>query len=342
MKPSPALVACLLITLMLVTLTAHAADDSNSRDLTVSPSLSPQAVSSTLNSLSQGLNDPKLSQELSQLNSQLSSGNNNAAASTLLQLKADSQSSPGASDALKALLQSLSVGPNGASIDSGLLSTLLGLNNISPNGVPAGLRNESPNQVSVDLNTIANLLKGVDPNLAAKLINDATQLGLGSAGLSLGNLRPPAITAPSITSGPGAFPILNPQELLLPALLIAAVVAVYFSRNRMLRVLGTQALPIEAEAEDDGLYPGLNPQDPRHRIIILFGRAVQIMRTKGVPKLRSETHREFSSKCEPRPEAQHVTRVSQLYERAKFSALVVDSHDAENAQTEVNMMEKET
>ncbi len=295
-----------------------------------------------MNSLAQGLNDPNLSQELNKLNSQLSSGNNNAAASTLVQLKADAQNSPGASDALKALLQSMSIGSNGASIDSNLLSTLLGLNNMSPNGVPGGLRNESPSQVSVDLNTIANLLKGVDPNLAAKLINDANQLGLGSGGLSLGNLRPPPITYPSITSGQGALPTLSPQELLLPAVLIAAVVAVYFSRNRMLRVLGTQALPITAEAEDDGSYPGLNPHDPRHRIIILFGRAVQIMRSKGVPKLRSETHREFSSKCEARSEAQHVTRVSQLYEMAKFSALVMKSQDADDAQREVDMLEKVT
>ncbi len=342
MKPSPPLLACLMIALLLVTLTVHAADDSNSRDLTASQSLSPQAVSSTLNSLAQGLNDPNLSKEISQLNSQLSSGNNKAAASTLVQLKADAQNSPGASDALKALLQSLSVGSNGASIDSNLLSTLLGLNNMSPNGVPGGLRHESPSQVSVDLNTIANLLQGVDPNLAAKLINDATQLGLGGGGLSLGNLRPPSITYPSITAGQGAFPALSPQELLLPAVLIAVVVAVYFSRNRVLRVLGTQALPITGEAEDDGSYPGLNPQDPRHRIIILFGRAVKIMRSKGVLKLKSETHREFSSKCEARSEAQHVTKISQLYERAKFSALVVSPEDADYAQAEVGMLEKVT
>jgi hypothetical protein len=342
MKPSRHVVAGLVIALLLVTLTAHAADDSNSRDLTSAPSLNPQAVSSSLNSLAQNLNDPNLSQEIAQLSSQLASGNNKAAASTLLQLRTDAQNNPGASDSLKALLQSMSIGPNGASVDPNLLSAILGLNNLSPNGVPGGLRNESPNQVSVDLNTLSNLLKGVDPNLAAKLINEASQLGQSTGGLSFGNIRPPPISVPSITSGLGAFPSLSPQELLLPVLLIAAFVAVYFSKNRMLRVLGTQALPITAEAEDDGSYPGLNPQNPRHRIIILFGRAVQIMRGKGVPKLRSETHREFSSKCEARSEAQHVTRVSQLYERAKFSALDIRLQDADDAQREVDMLEKQT
>ena len=107
-----------------------------------------------------------------------------------------------------------------------------------------------------------------------------------------------------------------------------------------MKLLGTQALPITTEAEDDGLYPGLNPQDPKHRIIILFGRAVQIMRRKGVPKLRSETHREFSAKCEARPEAEHVTKVSLLYERAKFSALGVGVQDADEAQSEVDVLEE--
>jgi hypothetical protein len=76
--------------------------------------------------------------------------------------------------------------------------------------------------------------------------------------------------------------------------------------------------------------------------MILFGRAVHVMRGKGVQKLRSETHREFSSKCETRSEAQHVTKVSQLYEKAKFSTLDVGIQDADDAQREVEMLEKQT
>ncbi|TMP99137.1 MAG: hypothetical protein E6K99_05775, partial [Thaumarchaeota archaeon] len=140
--------------------TVFAADDTNSGNLTPNPTLTPEQVASALTALGQGTNDSSIQQLLQQLNSQVSSGNNAAASSTILQLKADSNN-PNMSASMKALLQSISEGKNGLTVDPQLLSALLGANNPTPNGVPSNLRNESPSRIPVDLNTLANLLQYV-------------------------------------------------------------------------------------------------------------------------------------------------------------------------------------
>jgi len=149
--------------------TVFAADDTNSGNLTPNPTLTPQQVASALNALGQGMNDSSIQKLLQQLNSQLSSGNNAGASSTILQLKADSNN-PNMSASMKALLQSISEGKNGLTVDPQLLSALLGANNPTPNGVPSNLRNESPSRIPVDLNALANLLQYVDPTLASTLL----------------------------------------------------------------------------------------------------------------------------------------------------------------------------
>ena len=88
---------------------AHAADDSNAGQLAQVPTVSLSQLGSTLGTLAQGTNDTQLQQLLSQFQSQLSSGNDSAAASTLGQLQKLSSKQPGAvPPSLNALLQSLS------------------------------------------------------------------------------------------------------------------------------------------------------------------------------------------------------------------------------------------
>ncbi len=335
--------AGLVLVLLLMAIPAHASDDSNSRDLAKAPSVSSQATAAALNALSQNLNDTRLRQEVNQFNSQIGAGNYKAAASTLAQLRLDAENNPNSSGGLEALLKSLNVGPNGLSIDQNLLSSLLGLNNSIGGGPTSKFANESPKQVSLDLNTLSNLLQGVNPTMAADLFKASqSALGAGGTGLpgfQLGNIHPPSISPPSIGGGPAAISS-NPGEVILPILLVGGVLVVFLSRTRIVNGLGRQALPGSYRLEDDGSYSGLNPRDPRQRIIMLFGRTVQIMRGKGVPKLKSETHREFSSRLEGRQDGPHVSRISSLYEKARFSTLDVAPADAEDAQREMEMLEK--
>ena len=65
------------------------------------------------------------------------------------------------------------------------------------------------------------------------------------------------------------------------------------------------------------------------------------MARRGVPKLESETHREFSSKCERAPERRQVGTISSLYEKAKFSGQEVGSADASLAASSFTAMEKQ-
>src|SRR2546427_12625838 len=102
--------------------TVFAADDTNSGNLTPNPTLTPQQVASALTALGQGTNDSSIQQLLQQLNSQVGSGNSAGAASTILQLKADSNNR-NMSPPMKALLQSISSGNNGLTIDPKLRSS---------------------------------------------------------------------------------------------------------------------------------------------------------------------------------------------------------------------------
>ena len=86
---------------------------------------------------------------------------------------------------------------------------------------------------------------------------------------------------------------------------------------------------------------GAAPTDPRRRIEFYFGKAVSLMARRGVPKLESETHREFSSKCESTPERAHVSTISSLYEKAKFSGQSVGSPDADSAAAAFRSMDED-
>src|SRR2546422_5851701 len=328
-----------------------AADDSNSGNLTPNPTLTPQQVASALTALGQGTNDSSIQQLLQQLNSQVSSGNSAGAASTILQLKADSNN-PNMSPAMKALLQSISSGNNGLTIDPKLLSSLLGANNPTANGVPSNLH-ESPSRIPVDLGTLANLLQYVDPTLASTLLGEAgqpTQVGQGPKtipsitppGINLNKLGFPAISTPTFGSVGGglSLPTVNPADFAFPLLLVVAMVGVFLSRHRFGRLLGSQRVP--AIGEVGVLEPDLEvaPNTPKGKIIAIFRKSVRLMRGRGVPKFRHETHREFSSKCSDRPEGEHIGTISSLYEKAVFSGTEVTPSDATLAEREGESVEK--
>ena len=69
----------------------------------------------------------------------------------------------------------------------------------------------------------------------------------------------------------------------------------------------------------------------RDLVVYYFRRTVAAMGKKGVTKLHFETHREFSTKCTPWPEAKPVGQVSSIYEKAMFSGREVTRTDVDEA-----------
>lgn len=336
---------------------AHAADDSNAGQLTQVPTVSPQQLNSALSALDQGSNDTQLQQLLSQFQSQMSSGDYSGAASTLLQLQGLSADSPNVSPALRALIQSLSVGSDGASVNANTLASLLNANS----GYGAGASGESQQKLSMDMQSLASLMQYANSTLASELLQGSDLLSqnafsgsggaaAGSAPISLpgvsgfSGLSIPSVGAPSLSVGTpsGGLPAIPLTALAVTLLVLVAVAALFLSRGRIVRLIGAQSLPgmpllRAGRAEEVGPVP----TDPRRRIEFYFGRAVSLMARRGVPKLESETHREFSSKCESAPERQQVGTISSLYEKAKFSGQDVGSTDANLAASSFFAMEKQ-
>ena len=333
---------------------AHAADDSNSGQLAQVPPVSPAQLGTTLGTLAQGANDTELQQLLSQFQSQLSSGNDSGAASTLGQLQGLSSSQPGAvPPSLNALLQSLSVGSGGASVNSGTLAGLLS----------SGSSSESAQKLSVDMQSLAGLLQYANSTLASELLQNSSLLSqsafAGTSGISLGGspvglpgmsglpgVSLPSAGAPSLSVGgpSGGLPSIPLTAFLIPLVAAGMVAALFLSRGRVVKLIGSQSLPgmtLLGRAKDGGKAEvGAIPSDPRKRIEFYFGRMVRLMGRRGVPKLDSETHREFSSKCEATPERPHVSAISSLYEKAKFSGQEVGNPDADLAASEFLAMGK--
>jgi hypothetical protein len=300
-------------------------------------------LNAALSALAGGTNDTQVQKLISQLQSQLSAGNYNGAASTLVQLKGLGQKG-GVPPSLDALLQSLGVGPNGATIDAKTLANLLRANQ--------GATGASQQKLSVDMQTLANLMQYVNATMASQLLQNSQLLSqnafVGSNGQSGGNapiaipglstlpgLSMPPIGGPSLSVGgpSGGLPAIPLTTFAIPLLVAAAIAALFLSRGRVTRLIGAQSLPgmgLLRRGRDDG-DSGVAPTDPRRRIEYYFGRAVRLMGRRGVPKLDFETHREFSSKCESTPERPQVGTISSLYEKAKFSGQDVGAPDADTA-----------
>jgi hypothetical protein len=335
---------------------AHAADDSNAGQLAQVPTVSPAQLGSTLGTLAQGNNDTQLQQLLSQFQSQLNAGNYSEASSTLGQLQNLSASQPASvSPSLGALLNSLSVGSNGASVNSGALASLLSSG--------AGSSSESAQQLSGDMQSLAGLMQYANSTLASELLQNSSLLSQspfgGSGGVSAGSapvalpglsglshISVPSVGTPSLSVGTpsGDIPAIPLTSFVIPLALVTLVVALYFSRGRVVRLIGSQSLPgmpLLRAKEESAKEVGGVPAEPRRRIEFYFGRAVRLMGLRGVPKLESETHREFSSKCEGTPERPHVSAISSLYEKAKFSGQEVGTPEADLAASEFFAMSKE-
>jgi len=358
-KLALSLVAALMLIACLgpLAVPAHAADDSNAGKLAQAPTVSAAQLNSTLGTLAQGTNDTQLQQLIAQFQSEMNSGNYSGAASTLVQLQGLSAGlKGGSSQSLSALLQSLSVGSNGASVNASTLASLLSQASASQ----AGASSQSKQTLSLDMQSIANLMQFANATMASELLQNSSLLsqsafagsgGLASAPISLpgvsgfSGLSIPSVGAPSLSVGTpsGGLPAIPLTAFVVPILAVAAVAALFFSRGRVVRLIGTQSLPGMAllrggSNEDGGVAP---PTDPRGKIEFYFGKAVRLMARRGVPKLESETHREFSAKCEGTPERPHVSMISSLYEKAKFSGQKVEGSDAYLAASSFLAMEKE-
>jgi len=334
----------------LLAVPAQAADDSNAGRLTQTPTVTPQQLNAALSALAQGSNDTNVQRLMSQLQSELAGGNYSGAASTLVTLKGLGQQG-GVPPSLDALLQSLTVGPNGATIDAKALANLLKANQGAPSG--------SQQRLSVDMATLANLMQYVNATMASQLLQNSQMLNqnafAGSGGQnggsppiampslsSLPGLSIPPVGGPSLSVGgpSGGLPAIPLTTFAIPLLVAAAVAALFLSRGRVTRLIGTQSLPGMAllrRGRDEG-DSGVVPTDPRRRIEFYFGRAVRLMGRRGVPKLESETHREFSSKCENTPERPQVGTISALYEKAKFSGQGVGGPEADTAASAYHAM----
>jgi hypothetical protein len=342
------LTSLFIVSIMLIFLVSfmprvYSADDSNSGQLAQSQTLNNQQLNSTLNALSLNLNNSEAKQLMSQLQTQMASNDTSGEAATLAQLKqVASTNSSGMSSSLQDLLKSLYVGNTGLTVDPNLLASSLG--NTNSNGMPSGLASESPQQAASDLQTLASLLQGIDPSLSQQFSSDASMINQGqaqtgsnetlpipkSAGLPVP--QPPALSTPALsTPAIIKFPTMSLVLMIVgPIIIISAGLAIFFSRSRLGTLLGSRVSPNGTTIEDTTM-PEFLPNDPKGRIIYFFHKTVQIMRLRGVSKLTSETHREFNAKCSNRIEGPNVSRVSGLYEKAKFSGQDIVSSEADEA-----------
>jgi hypothetical protein len=164
-------------------------------------------------------------------------------------------------------------------------------------------------------------------------------LTIGKIARRLGQHDTPSLSVRTPSGGVPAIPL---TALAATLFAVVAVVALYFSRGRIVRLVGSQSLPgIPLLRASNAEEAGPVPADARARIEYYFGRAVSLMSRRGVPKLDSETHREFSSKCEGAPEERQVGTISSLYEKAKFSGQEVGSADASLAASSFMEMERQ-
>ncbi|MCL4518716.1 MAG: hypothetical protein M1587_05910, partial [Thaumarchaeota archaeon] len=187
---------------------AYAADDSNYGSLGLSQTNSSQNVVAAMSSLAQGTNDTSASQLISQLKSQIRSGNYSGANQTLLQLQQIARQDSNVPPSLKDLIQSTSASSNGLSVNATRLASLL-----SSGSNSSGLIGESPTKSFTDLNTLAGLLQTIDPTLANQLLNQADQVSAAPNSETAqqqhigGNLNPPSIQTPVINvRAPTSFP----------------------------------------------------------------------------------------------------------------------------------------
>lgn len=307
----------------------------------------------TLDKVSEGVTDPHFNQLKSQLESQLHNGDNVGAQQTLGFLKnyIDTGQIAGMTPTLRDLVKSLELSPAGLGVNSQTLKSLIGSAGLD--GLPAGLSGMDKGLAASDLQAFSGLLSNVDPGTAGEFAKVANQLidfgglpggignvpklpsinypktsGLGGIGSGLSSFHLPmfSLSTPGLLGGAGDPTLL----LVLIAVLSSAIILVVLHKKGYLVMLRKRVAPYLAKIGGKAGESGL--RNPRDTVIYYFGKTVSTMDTRGVPRLRYETHREFSSKCSPRPEAPPVAGISTLYEKAMFSGQEVTQPDADEAQ----------
>lgn len=323
---------------------AHAFDGSvDTNTGQTSSAVNTQQLQSLLTQLnqtnaSQLANNSQFQQLLSQFNSSLSSGNQNLTASDLAQLQ-NFLSTQNSTSTLSSLIQSLKPSGNGVTVDPSTLSSLLNLANGSSTGVNSG----NASQQVKDLTSLANLVKNVNPQLASQLLNSASNLsfkyGLSNPTVplnpfsSLGSLKSPSPGSPSL----GAPGLPNLELLLVPVIIIAVCLTLFAFRGRLAGLMSGQRMPSSFEDQPEKIE--YDPNDPKKRIRYYFAKTVQFMKGKGFAKSPSETHREFKTKCQTFSGSEHVSNISSLYEKARFSGSVVTKEDADSAEEALSILD---
>ena len=177
-------------------------------------------------------------------------------------------------------------------------------------------------------------LGGQDPGIPAipKVPNPFGNLPGGS----LGHPSLPGVPSiPSVASSVPGVPSIPPTagQPTLPIIIagLAGAAAVLFIFRKRIGMLGRRITSTTLKTKPVKPGTGLNLQNPRDLIIYYFRKAVATMSKRGFPRLDPETHREFSEKCSPRPEAPPVKNISVLYEKAMFSGRDVTMPEADDA-----------
>jgi hypothetical protein len=270
---------------------------------------------------------------------------------------------------LKDVIQSTSCTIAGCSVDWNSVSNMVQPSSTDETGVPQGLSGTSPVSAASQLTALSTMTANSDPNLSLLFGSDASQiLQLLNSSSSNPNLfqgipSPPPIIAPSIGSLPpltgnagalgvapqavGGLPNIfsgvgSPSGLVLipiVAILSGIIAVMVFRRKSVIGLLKKRTLT-GMEIGGPTPHASLDPENPRHAIILSFRRAVGLMLGKGVPKMPFETHREFSTKCETRPEKPYVGRISSIYERAVFSGRIVNQTHVNDARQQVTLIQE--
>ena len=336
------------------------------------PNPNDQSLVKGLQKLNQGVNNT----DVNKLVHDLQNHNYTGAQSTIDTLKTQlgNPNSPAVSQlptGLKDVLESASCTAAGCSVDWSTVASMIQPYSTDPTGTPQGLDGTTPASAANQLAALSTMSAHDDPNLSLLFGSDASQI-LQFLNSSSSNYNgpfqslPPAppLTAPSIGSLPpvsgtaGAFGVAphalgglpnifsgigSPNGLVLipiVAILSGFVAVMVFRKKPVVRLWKKRTLGgLEL---DGGLNPSANldPENPRHAIILSFRRAVGLMLGRGVPKMPFETHREFSTKCETRPEKPFVGRISSIYERAVFSGRNVNQTHVEDARKQVTLIQE--
>jgi hypothetical protein len=335
------------------------------------PSPSDQNLATGLKSMNQGINNT----DVNKLVQDLQNHNYTDAQSTIHKLKQqlgtnNSTASSELPTGLKDVIQSTSCTTAGCSVDWNSVSNMVQPSSTDETGVPQGLSGTSPSSAASQLSALSSMSADSDPNLSLLFGSDASQIlqFLNSSkdySAPFQGIPPlPPMTAPSIGSlpslsggagalgiapqGVGGLPnilsgIGSPSGLVLipmVAILSGIMVFIVFRKKSVVgflkkRTLGTMEIPAGPTPEIN-----IDPQNPRHAIILSFRRAVGLMLGRGVSKMPFETHREFSTKCETRPEKPYVGRISSIYERAVFSGRIVNETHVNDARKQVTLIQE--